>query len=182
MRNWKSNWQEVIRPTLTDTKGECLFISTPKGFNHFYELYNLESKDDDYRSFHFTSYDNPYIPREELDKARLEITEDRFAQEYLADFRKTEGLVYKEFDRKIHLYKDETPKIGLKFAGIDFGFTNPAAIITIVRDYDSKYWITNEWYKTGQTDAQIAEVASGMDFAQIYPDPENPGAIPGSDS
>jgi hypothetical protein len=64
-----------------------LFISSPKGFNHFYDLYNLEAKDKDYKSFHFTSYDNPFIPRDEIDKASKELTEDRFAQEYLADFR-----------------------------------------------------------------------------------------------
>ena len=59
MRNYWSNWQEVIRPTLTDTKGEALFISTPKGFNHFYELFKKEAEDSDYKSFHFTTYDNP---------------------------------------------------------------------------------------------------------------------------
>ena len=106
MRNFQSMWQEVVRPTLTDTRGEAMFISTPKGFNHFYDLYNLENKDDDYKSFHFSSYDNPYIPKEELDKAKKELTEDRFAQEYLADFRKTEGLVYKEFDRDKHLFEE----------------------------------------------------------------------------
>ena len=105
MRNFWMNWQEVIRPTLTDTKGEGLFISTPKGFNHFYDLYNLENKDADFKSFHFSTYDNPHIPREEVDKAREQVTEDRFAQEYLADFRKTEGLVYKEFDREEHYWR-----------------------------------------------------------------------------
>jgi len=42
MRGFASSWQEVIRPTLTDTKGEALFISTPKGFNHFYDLFHAE--------------------------------------------------------------------------------------------------------------------------------------------
>ncbi|NCU42433.1 MAG: hypothetical protein EOM19_07000, partial [Candidatus Moranbacteria bacterium] len=97
MRNFNNNWEEIIRPTLTDRKGQTLFISTPKGFNHFYDLCNVQDKD--YQFFHFTSYDNPHIPAEEIDKAKEEMTEDRFAQEYLADFRKTEGLVYKEFSR-----------------------------------------------------------------------------------
>jgi len=61
MRNFWLNWQEVLRPTLTDTKGEALFISTPKGFNHFYDLFNLENTDSDFKSFHFTSYDNPFL-------------------------------------------------------------------------------------------------------------------------
>src|SRR3990167_3985926 len=130
MRNFWSNWQEVIRPTLTDTKGEALFISTPKGFNHFYDLYNLESKDEDYKSFHFTTRDNPHIPPEEIDKAKKELTEDRFAQEYEADFRKSEGLVYKEFKRFLHIFRDLPEKEFVKtFGGVDFGFTNPCSAI-----------------------------------------------------
>ena len=178
MRNFWTNWQEVIRPTLTDTRGEVMFISTPKGFNHFYELFNLELKDRDYRSFKFTSYDNPYLPKDEIDKAKEELTEDRFGQEYMADFRKTEGLVYKEFDRTKHLFDDlEIPRVKDTFAGIDFGFTNPAAIITIKRDSDDNYWVMPEWYKTGQTDAQIAEYASGLSLNYCYPDPESPSGI-----
>src|SRR5574337_1352941 len=52
MKNYWSAWQEVIRPTLTDTKGDAMFISTPKGFNHFYDLCLLESQDKDYKGVH----------------------------------------------------------------------------------------------------------------------------------
>ena len=177
MRNWATNWQEVIRPTLTDTKGEALFISTPKGFNHFYDLYNLQNKDQDYQSFHFTSYDNPFILKEELDKAKQELTEDRFAQEYLADFRKTEGLVYKEFDRNRHIFDHEVANVSEYIAGIDFGFTNPCAVVHLKRDYDNNFWATNEWYQTGRTEEQIADYVRSCQFNAVYPDPENPSAI-----
>jgi len=177
MRNWENNWQEVIRPTLTDTRGEALFISTPKGFNHFYDLYNLESKDSDYKSFHFTTYDNPYIPKDEIEKAKKELTEDRFAQEHLADFRKTEGLVYKEFDRERHLFDFEPSNVVEYIAGIDFGFTNPCAVVHIKRDYDNNFWIVDEWYQTGRTEEQIADYVRSCQFNAVYPDPENPSAI-----
>src|SRR3990167_514560 len=49
MKNFWLIWQEVLRPTLTDTKGEVIFISTPKGFNTFYDLYNLENTDKDFK-------------------------------------------------------------------------------------------------------------------------------------
>jgi PBSX family phage terminase large subunit len=178
MRAFWMHWQEVLRPTLTDRKGETLFISTPRGFNHFYDLYNLEATDPDFKSFHFTSYDNPHLPPEEIDKARAELTEDRFAQEYLADFRKTEGLVYKEFSRQRHLF-DELPEVGFieTIAGVDFGFTHPAAVPSIRKDYDGNYWVTDEWFKTGQTDAQIAEYVASRRFSKVYPDPENAGGI-----
>lgn len=181
MRNFWLSWQEVIRPTLTDTKGEALFISTPKGFNHFYDLFNFESKDTDYKSFHFTTYDNPHIPKEEIDKAKLELPEDRFAQEYMADFRKSEGLVYKEFTRERHLFNEfkEVPALTFvkTFGGVDFGFTNPAAVVTIKKDKYARYWVTDEWYKTGMTDAQIADYVAALKWDECYPDPESASGI-----
>lgn len=177
MRNFWVNWQEVIRPTLTDTSGRVMFISTPKGFNHFYDLFNLEAKDPDYKSFHFTSYDNPHLPVEELDKAKEELTEDRFAQEYLADFRKTEGLVYKEFNRDKHVTTQTPQNITDTILGIDFGYTNPAAIIPIRIDGDNHFWIGEEWYKSRQTTEQIAEQAILYRSTKVYPDPAEPDRI-----
>jgi PBSX family phage terminase large subunit len=182
MRNFDLHWEEVIRPTLTDTKGECIFISTPKGFNHFYDLFGKEHKDNEYKSFHFSTYDNPHIPVSEIDKAKQELTEDRFSQEYLADFRKTQGLVYKEFDREEHLFEEEGFEgedfVCVKtFGGVDFGFTNPCAVYTIKKDKDANYWITDEWYETKKTDAQIADYVSALKWNECYPDPESASGI-----
>jgi len=176
MRNYWLNWQEVIRPTLTDTKGHALFISTPKGFNHFYDLYNFQ--DEDYKSFHFSTYDNPHLPVEEIDKAKKELPEDRFCQEYMADFRKNEGLVYKEFNCDLHIFDKEINKEGMEYiSGIDFGFTNPCAVLHLLVDGDSNFWITEEWYKTGRTEEQIGEYVKSCGFNEVYPDPESPSAI-----
>lgn len=175
MRNFWLHWQEVVRPTLTDRIGQCMFISTPKGFNHFYDLFN--TKDEDYQSFHFTSYDNPYIPSEEIDKAGKEIPEDRFAQEYLADFRKTEGLVYKEFDRNRHVSEDKPKTVSDTILGIDFGYTNPSSIIPIKIDGDNHYWIQEEYYKTGQTTEALAEQAKLYKSTKVYADPAEPDRI-----
>lgn len=184
MRNFWEMWHEVIRPTLTDRRGEGIFISTPKGFNHFYDLFNLGSEDKDFKSFHFSTYDNPHIPQDEVDKAKEELTEDRFAQEYLADFRKTEGLVYKEFDRKRHLFKDKESwyeKNGQSkvrtYGGVDFGFVHPAAVLTIEETSDGVFLVTDEWYHSGKTDEEIAEYVAAQKFNATYPDPANAGGI-----
>ena len=176
MRNFWLNWQEVIRPTLTDRKGEVLFISTPKGFNHFYDLFNFQ--DEDYKAFHFTTYDNPHLPVEEIDKAKKELPSDRFAQEYMADFRKSEGLVYKEFSRDLHVYDDQ-PKFEQKgyYGAVDFGFTNPCAVLHAKLDRDNSYWITEEFYKTGRTEEQIGDYVKTCGFNGVAPDPESPSAI-----
>lgn len=176
-RNFWMHWQEVLRPTLTDFRGQGLFISTPKGFNHFYDLFNLQNTDDDYKSFNFSTYDNPHIPKDEVDKAKIELTEDRFAQEYMADFRKTEGLVYKEFDRNRHIYEGDVENVSEYLGGIDFGFTNPCAVLHIYKDYDNNYFIADEWYKTRRTEAQIADYVRSCNFNGVYADPENPSAI-----
>lgn len=178
-RNFWEGWNEVLSPTLVDRKGSALFISTPKGFNHFYELFCMEKKDPSYVSFHFTTYDNPHIPVEEIEREKLSKPENAFSQEYLADFRKTEGLVYKEFDRQRHVFSDfnEIPDVVDRIAGLDFGYTNPAAIVEIVKDKDGTFWVVSEWYKTGKTNHEIVEYAQSLDVHLWYPDPAEPDRI-----
>jgi hypothetical protein len=176
MKNFWSNWEEVLVPTLTDRKGQVLFASTPKGFNHFYELANKELTDKEFKSFHFTSYDNPYLPLDELEARKQSLPPERFAQEYLASFQKTQGLVYKEFNRETHLYDTLPPTALQRVAGVDFGFRNPAAVLDIRTDGD-KFFVEAEWYKIERTDLQIAEYVAVSKFDEVYPDPESPGAI-----
>jgi PBSX family phage terminase large subunit len=177
MRNFWLNWQEVLIPTLTDTKGEVLFTSTPKGFNHFYELYQQELSNLDWKSFHFTTYDNPYIEQSEIDKLKTQMTDDRFAQEYEAQFKRTEGIVYKEFNRDLDITEKEPLRVNKTILGLDFGYTNPTAILKIDIDQDNTYWIREEWYKTGQTNEQIAEKALSFKSTVVYPDPAEPDRI-----
>lgn len=179
MRNFWVGYDEVLSPTLIDRRGSVMFISTPKGFNHFYDLFNKQDSDDTYKSFHFTSYDNPFLPFDEIEREKKSKPDNAFAQEYLADFRKQEGLVYKEFNRDSHLCDDFTQRgqIVERILGIDFGFTNPCAILTIERDYDNNLWVTDEWYKTGKTEDEIATYAISCNAHVAYPDPANPSAI-----
>ncbi len=187
MRNFRLHWEEVLRPTLTDNIGEALFISTPKGYDHFYELFSKDpaqlkvegvAQDDDYKSFHFTTYDNPHIPVDEINKAKREVAEDKFAQEYMADFRKMQGLVYKEFDRTRHIYTDSVVGMAVdRLVAVDFGYTNPCAIYLIEKDTDSNYFISHEYYKTQKTTPEIIEYAKSLNGNKYYPDPAEPDRI-----
>lgn len=80
----ENGWLNSIRPTLTDYKGRALFISTPKGKNFFYSLF-LKNGEADWEAFKFTTYDNPYIDKSEIDDARLQLPEVVFEQEYMAN-------------------------------------------------------------------------------------------------
>lgn len=177
IRNWDWLWQEVLRPTLTDYQAPCLFISTPKGYNHFYELYQQGEPDSEtYKSWRFTSYDNPYIAKEEIDEAKKELTEDTFAQEYLADFRKYTGLVYKEFQRETNIIQAfDVPDSWQIYRAIDFGSTNPTACIWIAVDSDDNWFIISEHYQTGQTIDYHAGIINSSQFnkniVQTFGDP-----------
>lgn len=181
MRNFWTGWMEVLRPTLTDTKGDVMFISTPKGFNHFYTLFNKQQEDKDYQSFHYTSYDNPFMPKEEIDKAKIELDDNQFAQEYMADFRKVEGLVYHLPDEDIIAPIDNLFKTEKRIMGVDWGFRNPAAIwVGYLKD---KVWYTvDEWKQSGRTTEEIIQVIKNKlkehgQIFNVYPDPAEPDRI-----
>lgn len=176
MRNFWVNWREVLRPTLTDRKGQAMFSSTPKGFNHFYDLCNQELLDKDFKTFYFTSFDNPLLPVDELDKAQQTLPQEVFEQEYRASFQKTQGLVYKEFSRERHLYEELPHGSFTKYAGIDFGYRNPAAVLTIYVTGEMVY-VEDEWYKREKTDVMLAEYAKLQNFRAVFPDPENQNGI-----
>lgn len=82
----QEGWLKAIRPTLTDYKGKAIFLSTPRGKNFFYSLY-LKGKQDEqgWQSFKYTTYDNPFIDKAEIDMARASLPEAVFNQEYMAD-------------------------------------------------------------------------------------------------
>lgn len=178
-KNFKFGWEEILRPTLIDRQGGATFISTPNGFNHFYDLSLMEGKDLDYKYFHFTSMDNPHLPPMELVKMKEEYGEDRYAQEVLGEFRKRAGLVYKEFSRETHVVLELPSHLEVLYTlgGVDWGFTHPCAVITIKKDYSGNYWITDELHEPGHNEEEIVDYVVGQGFNKVYPDPENASGI-----
>jgi phage terminase large subunit len=91
-------WEQILRPALADQKGSALFIGTPMGRNHFYELYKYGelSGDDTYRSWHYTSYDNPLLDPEEINVAKKSMSSYAFRQEFMASFEAKGSEMFKE--------------------------------------------------------------------------------------
>ncbi len=93
-----SVWETILRPALADQKGQALFIGTPMGRNHFYDLYQYGelSEDDTYKAWHFTSYDNPLLDAEEIDTAKKSMSSYAFRQEFMASFEALGSEIFKE--------------------------------------------------------------------------------------
>jgi len=123
-------FEQILRPALADLKGKSLFIGTPMGRNHFYELYNYGEKTDDkeYKSWHFTSFDNPLLDPKEIEAAKKSMSSFAFRTEFMASFEAASGGIFKEEWIKVD---EEEPKDGRYFVAVDLaGFENVAAATT----------------------------------------------------
>ena len=89
-------WTEVLRPTLADTEGKLLAISTPNGKNWFHRLWERgQTPDrDEYASFQFPTQANPHVADAEIERAERDNTERVFRQEWLAEFTDDSGGVF----------------------------------------------------------------------------------------
>jgi hypothetical protein len=84
-------WGEVIRPTLSDRIGWAVFIGTPKGIDLFYETYQKALVTDGWFAQIYRADETGIIPDSELTKARAEMTEQQYAQEFLCSFTTSTG-------------------------------------------------------------------------------------------
>ena len=153
-----SVWEEVLRPALADQKGECLFIGTPKGRNHFYELYKYAELSDDptYAAWHFTSYDNPLLDPNEIDTAKNSMSSYAFRQEFMASFEALGSEIFKEQWVK---FNNEEPDEGEYYIVVDLaGFADVAVAtraktrkldqtaIAIVKANTEGWWVADIIY------------------------------------
>ena len=148
-------WEQVIRASLSDKKGRAMFIGTPKGRNWFYDLFKLgqAEDDDDWKSWHFTTKDNPLIDPTEIESAKKTLSSFAFKQEYLASFDNAGSNIFREEWLKY----GEEPNSGSYFIAVDLaGFEEVAkqaanakkrldeSAIAIVKVTDDGKWFVKE--------------------------------------
>lgn len=144
--------EEILMPALSDYDVGYLMIGTPMGRNHFYEEY-VKAKftdDTDYAAFEFTTYDNPYISRDLLDKRKKQMSSYAFRQEFEASFTSQGSEIFQE--DWVDFY-NEAPPSGRWYIAIDLaGFEEvgkknktrnlDSSAITIVQvDDDGEWWV-----------------------------------------
>lgn len=159
-------WDKILAPMLVQTNGWALFITTPNGVaNHFKKFWDdavaLEAEGDpDWKTFHFTSYDNDIEKhmKENLDKLRSTLTPEFFEQEYMAEFAKFVGLIYTGFHDSIHVQEFEVDESWTFYRSIDFGATDPNAVSFIGVDRDGVIHIFDEIYISDIRTSELAEL------------------------
>jgi predicted phage terminase large subunit-like protein len=123
-------WEQILRPALADQKGDAMFIGTPMGRNHFYDLFQYASlsKDEQWKGWHFTSYDNPLLDEEEINAAKKSMSAFSFRQEFMASFEAAGGELFKEEHIQ---FSEEEPDGGQYYIAVDLaGFADVQSATT----------------------------------------------------
>ena len=125
-------WKEAIRPVFIVRGKKVLFISTPKGKNWFYELFQLARSEDypQYVSYTGSSYDTPFIDLQEIEDAKKTLPENVFQQEYLAKFIDSGGEVFTNLDK--NLMSNWGPINSKIYCGIDLGKQEDYTVATFI--------------------------------------------------
>lgn len=138
--NLKRIWEMYVRPTLSDKKGRAIFISTPDGFSHFYELFLQGKKEKNWYSFNSPSWENTFaFPEGENDpdliEARATLSKEVYHQEFGAEFTSLSGRVFNDFTRDGNVGNFKYLRNMPVYVSIDFGYRCPAVLFfQIVRD------------------------------------------------
>jgi len=170
-------WYEVLRPSLSDRHSEdnptrALFIGTPKGRNHFYDLWakGIDGADE-WASFQYTTIQGGNVAEDEIDQARSDLDERTFKQEYCAEFVTYAGLIYWAFERasSVVKYKDDG---GVLHIGMDFN-TDPMSAVVAIRKGNTLICIDEIVIYGSNTDEMAKEIHERYPNRQIiiYPDP-----------
>jgi len=169
MRNFNEGWQGALLGTLAFRKGKALMVSTPYGFNHFHDLYQLgQQGGNSYKSWRFTSFDNPFLSKDYLKSVEETVTSDFWSQEYLADFRRFTGLIYKEFEINRHVHEFDLPNNVEPLFGLDFAVRGYTACVPVFIDDKEEVYIPDN-YKVASETAQTHSYAIKMMLERYAP-------------
>lgn len=170
----KKAWTEVLRPTLSDTGGSALFISTPTGQGNWaYDLYQQQLTDPEHwQSWQFTSLSGGRIPLDEIEQARCDLDSKTFKQEYEASFETFSGRIYYAFDRSQNVRELSAYSTDVLYIGADFNVSPICATIAI-RHGDDLYVVDEIRMYSSNTNELADEIKARYPKSKIwiYPDP-----------
>lgn len=159
----KGVWTEALRPTLSDRQGRAVLISTPKGRNEFFRLFQKGLKgEDDWQSWTFPSSANPFIPKEEWEIAKKELPEDVYRQEILAQFLDDSAGVFRNVKNCIKpIVSLNKNSVRSYVMGVDLAKSRDYTAIVIMDRKTGEVIKTYRWNKIDwlYTKRKIVEIA-----------------------
>lgn len=159
-----------------EPKGRLLMTTTPYGSPSSWmnlRLIELRAQLNWLFYINFSMADNPYIDRAVYDRAKATMNESIFQRDFEGRFVKIEGLIYPEFNRHDHVVEPfEIPAHWPKWSGLDYGWTDPTAILGIAfNTEEKKFVIYKQFYKNRQLAQVIGKFLKDENFTYTIYDP-----------
>jgi len=168
-------WSEIIRPALSDTGGDALFIGTPDGHNHFFDVYQQGQDVEfaDWQSWQYTTVEGGYVPADEVAAARNDMDARTFRQEYEATFETVGNRVYDAFNRERNVESLQMPGARV-IAGMDFNVAKMCCAVGWLLP-DGIHWFDEIVLKDSNTFEMAQVLAERYPRCTVYPDPAGSG-------
>lgn len=126
-------WIEALRPTLADRKGRALFISTPKGRNWFWKVFQRGLEGGEWAAFQYPTRSNPYIDPDEIEAARRTLPERIFLQEFEAVFLEDGGGVFRRVQEAATAHPIDAAQPGRQYvAGVDVAALEDFTVVSVL--------------------------------------------------
>lgn len=128
-------WHLTLRPTLADYRGDAWFLSTPRGRNGFWKMFQWgqDGESREWRSWKIPTTANPFISDDEIEAMRREMPEQRFGQEILADFIEDAGGVFRRVTEAATATPQEAPAPGHSYVmGVDWAQQHDFTVICVM--------------------------------------------------
>ena len=166
-------WYEVLRPTLSDTKGHALFCGSPRGFGNWsYELFKQGETNKDWASFKYTTIEGGNVDQDEVEQAKQDLDIRTFQQEYEATFVNYSGMIYYNFSRQNNIIEKYQKETAILHIGLDFNVDPMSAVVCVI--VNEKIIVVDEiQIYSSNTQEMCDEIKNRYKNKQIvvYPDP-----------
>lgn len=155
------HWQIVLRSTLADYEGDAWFLSTPKGRNGFWQMWQWgqDPLRPEWHSWQIPTHDNPHINPSEIEAMRQSMPELIFNQEVMAQFLEDAGGVFRRVtDAATAVFLDK-PQAGPYVFGVDWGKMNDFTVI-VVLDAKTKQMVHLDRFNQIDYHVQVGRLAA----------------------
>ena len=169
-------WYSVLRPTLSDTGGSALFITSPDGRNWIYDLWVNANAQEDWAAFSYSTIDGGNVPQEEIDAARRDLDPKRFEQEYEAKFIDTSSVIFYGFTEDNVVVKPVPEMRAPLHIGMDFNI-DPMSAVVCYKGANSLHIVDEIEIWSSNTLEMVQEIRKRYgNEKQIYVYPDSSGA------
>jgi phage terminase large subunit len=167
-------WTEVLRASVSDTKGDVLMCGSPKGYGNWaYRMYLKGKEDKEWDSFQFTTLQGGMVTADEIEQAKQDIDIRTFRQEFEGTFENYSGAVYYNFHPVESVVEKQIDWTKPLHIGMDFNVDPMSACVGQI-EKDKIYFLDEIIIYSSNTDEMVDEIKNRYGTKIpifIYPDP-----------